>query len=404
MNMIKPFIVLLMVTLLPACVTTPSVNDKKTTPSASETKNFFQAPIIANPAFAYPKHIALFLPMHGALASTGQAIYKGFLAADHASKQQNLAVIIDLYDTNGKNPENLYQEALSKNADFIVGPLSKAQVTSLAQTNTSIPILALNTLDNSSLGNNTQFFQFSLSKKDEIKQLADKAFQEGHRHAIFFTSKDAWGQSAQETLQKYWQSLGGKVVAELAFARNEKDFFSPIRELLVDKTLAAKQQALLQNKKQNRIPPARQDVDVIFLMTLPKQARQIYPAIHFFYAGNVPVYASSSIYNGAIDTLHNQDLNGIHFIDMPWILTPDNLPEPLPNTYHSIATEWPQSSGFQQKLYAFGIDAYHLTAYLSHPESFPSQGVQGATGILYLKNNHHIYRQLQWATIHQGSI
>jgi len=368
MNKLNLLTIILITALLSSCVTTPPATSR---------------PPQVKPL--YPQHIALLLPMQGQYASTSQAIQAGFLAADAQAKQQGSpSLSIKLYDTSGKNIQSVYQQALSEAADFVVGPLSKQDVTILAKADIHTPTLALNTLDNGNASHNASLFQFALSPKDEIKQIADRAWQEGHHHAIFITSKDEWGQSLQETFQAYWQSLGGTVIANLSFTRNEKDFFNPIRELLVDNALAnaqALEAKQIKGKKQNRIPPARQDVDAIFLASLPNQARQIYPAVNFFYAGKTPVYATSSIYSGTPNTQGDQDLNGIHFIDMPWIL-----------------------NGSQNRFYAFGMDAYRLISYLLHAENFPSNGVQAATGTLYLKSDHRIYRQLQWATIQNGHV
>lgn len=377
MNKLNLLTILLLTVLSSGCVTTPPVAS-----APSQAKPIAR---MLSSAVTYPKHIALLLPMQGPYASTSQAIQAGFLAADAQAKQEgSQALSIKVYDTSGKNIQSVYQQALSEAADFVVGPLSKQEVTTLAKADIHIPTLALNTLDNGNASNKSHLFQFALSPKDEVKQIADRAWQEGHRQAIFITSKDEWGQNLQRTFQTYWQSLGGTVIANLSFARNEKDFFNHVRELLVDKELAKAQELeakQIKGKKQNRIPPARQDVDAIFLASLPNQARQIYPAVNFFYAGKIPVYATSSIYTGTPNTQGDQDLNGIHFIDMPWVL-----------------------SGSQNKFYAFGMDAYRLINYLVHVENFPSNGIPAATGTLYLNSDHRIYRQLQWATIQNGRV
>lgn len=379
MNKLNLLTIILITALLSGCVTTPPVTSPGPITAPPAMAGIF------SPAATYPKHIALLLPLQGQYASTSQAIRTGFLAADTQAKQQgNSPLSIKVYDTSGKNIQSVYQQALSEAADFVVGPLSKQDVNTLTKADIRIPTLALNTLDNGSASNNSPLFQFALSPKDEIKQIADGAWQKGHRRAIFITSKDEWGKNLQETFQTYWQSLGGSVIANLSFARNNKDFFNPIRELLVDKELAKAQELEAtrnKDKKQNRIPPARQDIDAIFLASLPNQARQIYPAVNFFYAGKIPVYATSSIYSGTPNTQGDQDLNAIHFIDMPWVL-----------------------NGSENKFYAFGMDAYRLTAYLLHAENFPRNGVQAATGNLYLKSDRRIYRQLQWATIRNGHV
>ena len=268
MKLLNLFVTLCMAVLLTDCVTTPPVEN--TGHIAAVSTKIKNSSIISQPSIipfsipstpAYPKHIALLLPLQGQLASTSQAIRNGFLAADHQAKQEGSSPLsVKTYDTSGKNIVTVYQQALLEEADFVVGPLSKQELNTLAQTNVRVPTLALNTLDNNTLSNNTLLFQFGLSPKDEIKQVADKAWQEGRRAAIFITSKDDWGQNIQAAFQAYWQSLGGILVANMSFARNEKNFFDPIRTLLVDQKLAQEweeKQAKTKGKKQNRVPPAR---------------------------------------------------------------------------------------------------------------------------------------------------
>ncbi|WP_204324437.1 penicillin-binding protein activator, partial [Stenotrophomonas maltophilia] len=42
-------------------------------------------------------------------------------------------------------------------------------------------------------------------------------------------------------------------------------------------------------------PRSRSDVDMIFLIANPAQARQIKPTFAFHYAGKIPVYATSQV-------------------------------------------------------------------------------------------------------------
>src|SRR4051812_10012688 len=72
-----------------------------------------------------PQHVALLLPLSGNLASAGQAVKEGFLAAYYAS-QPRPELAIEFYDTASQADINsLYQQAQQKGADFVIGPLTK---------------------------------------------------------------------------------------------------------------------------------------------------------------------------------------------------------------------------------------------------------------------------------------
>ena len=131
-------------------------------------------------------------------------------------------------------------------------------------------------------------------------------------------------------------------------------------------------------------------------------ARQIQPLLQFYFAGDIPVYGLSQLYNGHPNPGKDRDLNSIAFCDMPWVLEPQHMHPSYLNTLQQQTQQvWPQSYQKYSKLYALGIDAYRLSQTLDTMELLPDFGVRAATGTLYL-NNNHIYRQLMWAQFEQG--
>ena len=139
----------------------------------------------------------------------------------------------------------------------------------------------------------------------------------------------------------------------------------------------------------------RQDMDVIFLIASPTQARVIKPLFKYYFAGDVPIYATSMIYGGDAQPALNDDLDGIKFCDMPWLI--DNSGS-WAQQRNQVAQTY---SNTQLRLYAFGMDAFRITQQLSKLGSSPSQGISGATGQLYV-DQQRIHRQLQWAQFQNG--
>jgi outer membrane PBP1 activator LpoA protein len=139
---------------------------------------------------------------------------------------------------------------------------------------------------------------------------------------------------------------------------------------------------------------------MIFLVAEPERARQIIPLLKFYYAGKVPVYATSLIYSGISNPDHDNDLNNIQFTDMPWVL--GGLPEELQAIQQNAAEMWKSSYSHNPKLYALGADAYQLSISLNQLKASSSQSIHGGTGTLRLQENQHIGRELPWARIHNG--
>ena len=76
--------------------------------------------------------------------------------------------------------------------------------------------------------------------------------------------------------------------------------------------------------------------------------------LKFHFSGDVPVYATSTIF--AMDGRSDSDLNGVMFADTPWIIGPQSWLAELPDLY---AEYWPKERRLG-RLHAMGYDAYLL--------------------------------------------
>lgn len=346
------------------------------------------------------KQVALMLPLSGPLGASGTAIKNGFFAAYYQDKKQNPNTAnVTVIDTGSGHIGELYQKAVQQGADMIIGPLTKTNVSQLTELN-QLPVrtLALNTL-NTAVTDQPKLYQFGLTPLDEVQQVVNRAWQDNHTRAIVIAPNSEWGKTIASAFKNQWQQQGGSVVAELSF-QQISGLSAQIRRLLNIDQAQSRYQRLKQTiRKQLRfIPYRRQDVDMFFIAAQPNAARQIRPLLKYYYAGSVPVYAPSSIYAGTANTRLDRDLNGIFFCDMPWVIDPSQT---LPaNTYtirETVAKLWPKSFKQNTKLYALGVDAYHLVDALNKLTLLPKFGISGATGRLYLSNDQRIYRRLLWA-------
>lgn len=356
----------------------------------------------AIPGAGQKQNIALLLPMQGPYAGSAQAIRNGFFAAYFHDKQTNPVVAnVSVIDTSGQDIHSIYNQAIEKGANFVVGPLTKPEVQSLTNSNISVPTLALNVPEATYAVPGNLYF-FSLSPRDEAAQVAQRARADGHHNVIIIAPATSWGQSAATAFSQSWQSGGGNVVGNLAF-NPKQDLVKPMASLLhVDKTVITSKG--FREAQKNKVPLSqmrRHDFDMVFLVASPQQARLIKPLLNFYFAGSVPVYATSSVYGGKPSPQFDQDMNGIIFGDMPWILDQSGQLSPsLAAIKSHIMTSWPDSYGNYAKLYAMGVDAYYLATGLGRIAS--SQALNEATGTLYLGPQHQIYRRLTWAQMRNG--
>ncbi len=333
--------------------------------------------LLNNPS---PTHIAILLPLQGQFGPMGRAARDGFLNAYFASGGKQTT---SFYDTSKNNITDLYQQAIAKGADIVIGPLTKEHVQELLKhSKFTVPTLALNYTDIwfGSLPNN--LYEFGLSPTAEAEQAADRAWQGGHSHALIIASKNVWTDNIVKTLSTRWQALGGTFTDTLSFTP-QADLSHDIASLLHVNPEEDHDKMKKENNTTILHQQRRQDFDVIFLLTQPERAREIVPLLKYYYADNVPIYSTSVIYSGVPSPQKDSDLNGVIFCDTPWTLSGS-------------------STSSQGRFFAVGRDAYLLSRELIRLSKLPNFPIYGATGALTLTSQQQIHRRLPWAKMHAG--
>ncbi|WP_193161331.1 penicillin-binding protein activator [Microbulbifer hainanensis] len=342
--------------------------------------------------------IALLLPLSGPLGSAGRAIRDGFMAAYYTSLQAGApAPKVKVYDTGTEQPfEEIYQSAVNDGAQAIVGPLDKRKVANLLATEKlPVPTLALNYGDS---GRTTgDLVQFGLAIEDEARQVAQHAYRQGHRQAMILASDASWGQRGAEAFREEWHRLGGTVTVNRTFYGNS-NFSKLVSDALLIPESKSRESALRRKLAAplKFTPRRRNDVDMLFVLAQPQQARQLNPMLTFFYAGDLPIYATSQVFDGNINRNRDRDMNGIRFTAMPWLFENDNV------TKRNIEKQASPAPAFA-RLYALGADAFRLYPRLPMLRQFPNQQVHGLTGALSLTADGRIVREEMWARIDKGA-
>jgi len=358
-------------------------------------------------AQAEPNNIVLMLPLKGELAASSQAIRNGFLAAYHHYRKERPSINIKVIDTTGGDVRALYQQAVIDGAEVIVGPLTKKEVEIIASINPlPIPTLALNTLDDYTHSFGPNLYQFGLLPQDEAWQVATKMIQEQHDRVAIIAPENAWGDKIVAAFRSKYEESGGQVIATLNY-RSSGNLAEQICPFLAQDATKLCTPRKHKDKKQevSNEPMRRQDINAIFLVTKDHDhtARQIMPLLKFYYAGDLPTYSISTVYTGVVSQNLDQDLEGVYFCDMPWVLQdPSVFGSDLQAIHKQIMVLWADSYANLGRLYALGVDAYNLASKLNGFLNSPQYGVEGASGKLYLNEFNHIYRELQWAQMKNG--
>jgi outer membrane PBP1 activator LpoA protein len=391
----------------------------------------------------HPERVALVLPLSGKLGPVGKAVRDGFMSAYlESSRIFGTRITIDIYDSQG-NAEQARQAVILANqrqTDFIIGPLDRKAVSAALDANRpSLPdevkpatanqqalpvhqpasanMLTLNRITGSMLDEppviadtdaGPDIYQFDLAPETEAQQVAERANQQGLTYAMVIVPENVWGNRIYEAFTTRYQELGGQIVATQRFKKGTADFSSNIQQGL-KLSLSKIRHKQLENLLHEDIgftPRRRQDIDIIFIAASPYEARLIKPQLKFFYADDIPVYATSSIYSGNSNPDRDKDLENVRFGDMPWVLTDKPSPGSLQRT---VQTSWPQESAKYLRFYALGSDAFLLLPQLGWLKDNSNDWLPGGTGKLSLDEAGVIQRQLSWArfenavpVLHQG--
>jgi outer membrane PBP1 activator LpoA protein len=345
-----------------------------------------------------PTKIALLLPLTGKLEQASVAIRDGFMAGYYdAAQSREPLPDIRIYDTSALGAARAYDQALLDGAQMVVGPLEKESIAELAlRLDMPVPTLALNYVD-TPIAEHQKLYQFGLAVEDEAEQVAQQAWRDGHRRALIFAPNSTWGDRSVDTFWQEWQSQGGEITRDYRF-NGTGDYLGVVGSALhiSESKERAQHMRRILGRSVEFEPRRRQDVDMIFLAANSQEARQLKPTLAFHYAGGIPVYATSQVYSGD-DPKANQDMNGVRFTVLPWFFNEDSPERKVLNRYGNPAVSY-------QRLYALGVDAFHLYPRLRQLKEVTGARYYGHTGALSLDGSNKVERQQAWAQFVRGKL
>jgi outer membrane PBP1 activator LpoA protein len=337
--------------------------------------------------------IAVLLPLSGRYKNVSKNIQEGMIAALYQNKSSQE---LSFYDTGsqGESFSYAWYGAIESGAELIIGPLEKKSIQQLTQINSSsTPVLLLNQLDMDD--NPFGFFQFSLSQDDEVNSVAKRLIAENKKRIMLLAPESESARKLARAFEEEFNYLGGQIVSYDFYPESTHDYSREIKQALGlnDSQLRARKLQSLLSEKITNTPQIRPDIDAIFIMAKPEQARLIKPQLKFFQASNVPVYSTSQIQSSRSTPTLDKDLDGIKFSQSNFIIDPISLKDDLIFDVSDITNK---------KYFAFGFDALSLSTRLEWMQRMQNQSIQGLTGNLSVDGNGKIHRDLGWAQYRRG--
>ena len=342
--------------------------------------------------------VAVLLPMQGRYQAASDAIRGGIISAWYSEGHKEKPVL-RFYDTGNEESdfEQLYQKAAMEGASYVIGPLDKSTVSRLAQQHDlALPVLTLNYAENP-LSSSANLYQFGLLPEDEAAQAADMAIRNGNTRAAVLIPNSDWGRRLYAAFTRRFESLGGSVLVVQQYGADVDDYSHPLKSMLNLDDSEDRHRSLerLLGTKLEFTPYRRHDIDMLFLVATSRSARGIMPALKFHHAGDLPVYATSHVYPGQVDRAGDRDLDGLIFCDMPWTLVSDSK---MKQTFDN---DWSDEQTYT-RLFALGVDAYHLIRNLKYLQSHEFARFAGETGNISMDENQRLHRELLWAKFRSG--
>ena len=241
-----------------------------------------------------PVQVALMLPLTGSFADAARAVRDGFVASWFADASSAVRPRIVVHDSGQADVHALFDAAVEGGAEFVVGPLRKSSVSALAENDTlAVPTLALNLATGGQRDAQAMapdnLYQFALSPEDEARQVAERAWFDGHARVGVLSPQGAWGSRVAQAFTHTWEQLGGVVVEAQVYPTESDDdaqppnMSQPVETLLNLDESEQRRGALRQvlGRKVHFEPRRRQDVDFIFMAGFPREARQLRPQLKF---------------------------------------------------------------------------------------------------------------------------
>lgn len=317
---------------------------------------------------------------------------------------------IQVYDTSSQPIEQILTQAKNDGATLVVGPLLKNHVEQLANSQTSLNVLALN--EPESVQNRPNLCYFALSPEDEARDAAHHMWDQGKRTPLLLVPRSSLGDRVNKAFAAEWQKLGGGTVLQQQFGSKTelKQGINSGAGIRLSGTPVTVQPAAAAGvtigglnipapMTDAQVSSSNGSVDSVYIVATQDELTLIKPMISMRVSSrdNVGLYASSRSYQAGAGPDYRLELDGLQFSDIP-LLSGAN-PALMQQAAKSFNNDYSLV-----RLYAMGIDAWTLANHFSEMRSLPGFQIKGDTGNLSANQDCVINRKLVWSQYRQGQI
>ncbi|WP_133511121.1 penicillin-binding protein activator [Candidatus Thiosymbion oneisti] len=265
----------------------------------------------------------------GVLLPTGNDKYREPALAimagiEDARKDSNIKTKI-IIEKSRSNVEEQYRSLAAQKPKVIIGPLLPDNVDKVAGKIGLVPTLLLNKTDI-----NGKFYQFALSPKDEAATVAQLFSGVAKNPIVVYPERPGWETRLAKKFESEFKSKFGRTKS------------TKVRKVKYD--------------DKRRIVPSLQyikEADAVFLIADADNAPHIYKRLLKKVPENTPIVATSHVTDKKQGS-YDPELKDLYFVETPWLLD-----EKMREAFKGEKTR-KYSSGDLARLYAMGIDAYHL--------------------------------------------
>ena len=322
-----------------------------------------------------PVKLAVLLPLTGSLATAASPVRDGLLAAYYGENRRRPELVF--YDTGGTagGAGAAYARAVAEGADQVLGPLGRDEIDAVYRgVQVGAPVIALNRGAAPPPANSASF---SLAPEDDGSGAADYLAGRGAKRVLVLAGDGDYARRSVAAFGKRLQEREGTVVRTLPVSGDKP----------ADMTEALRTAAL-----------ADGGVEAVFLALRPEQARIVAPQLAAAGLGTRPRVATSQLATGTQNAKRDQVLDGIAFPTETWEVRGVGGLRDAASTGATL----PTARGAASRLFAFGYDAWLLTAYLERLALSDDARIEGATGVLRIGPDGNVVRSPAWSTFSGG--
>ena len=323
--------------------------------------NFDDRPPADRDGYRPPLKLGVLLPLTGGQAAAASAVRDGFLSGYYGETRRKPAV--RFYDTAG-GANAAYGRAVAEGNDFVVGPLGRDEVDAVFADDTpQVPLLALNRGNRMPPAGSAGF---SLSPEDEGISLAQYLIERGAKRVLIVGGGEDGQRRSASAAKAQLERRGVQVAGNVGIGAD--------------------------------YAPLAPGVDALLLAMKGSQARALMPQLALAGINAATRVATSQITSGTGKPAEDAVLDGIVYPTESWgVRGVSGLPSQA-----SAAARLDTAKGPAARLFAFGFDAWLVTAYLERLALSANAGIDGATGRLSLDGFGNVLRQPSWSRYSGG--